>query len=293
MNRPRSHAVGDLGVNQVQEICLAAGWACDRIASDYGEDLVVQTVLGESVDPFRTLIQVRASNVSELRFSGKSLRVTKAHALRWTRMREPLLLITWDIALRRGWFVLPKVDLNFVELFHSDRQTVTINFDRRSEFSAANTTRIAWGLRLGYLAERLLSARNRDLESLRGMAEGIVPLRSYPREAPGVVMDTLLAMGIATNAGLAPWFLQSIDRARRRIAKAERAKIPEAQRSDALALLDQALILAFLMAVKRAGGEGAPSVLVEECFNSLKVLLSYDADAPPNTASQRTGFVRR
>lgn len=40
--RPFNHVVADRALNDVTKIWLELGCACDRVASDYGEDLVVQ-----------------------------------------------------------------------------------------------------------------------------------------------------------------------------------------------------------------------------------------------------------
>jgi hypothetical protein len=40
--RPRSHIVGDLAVTKVTGIFTQAGWTCEKITQDYGEDPIVR-----------------------------------------------------------------------------------------------------------------------------------------------------------------------------------------------------------------------------------------------------------
>jgi hypothetical protein len=91
----------------VTRACLEMGWAVDRVVSDYGEDLIVQTVQDGIVDTFRTLVQVR-STARRITPSarGPVLRVGSDHALRWSRTAEPVVVVLWHVPSRRGWYAV-------------------------------------------------------------------------------------------------------------------------------------------------------------------------------------------
>jgi hypothetical protein len=73
--RPFNHVVADRALNDVTKIWLELGCACDRVVSDYGEDLVVQPAWHGRVDPFRIFVQVKGTTSLE-RYQRKSARHT-------------------------------------------------------------------------------------------------------------------------------------------------------------------------------------------------------------------------
>ncbi len=60
--RPHAHVVGDQATNEVAGVWIACGCACERVTSDYGEDLVVQPALHQRVDPFQIRVQVKGTS---------------------------------------------------------------------------------------------------------------------------------------------------------------------------------------------------------------------------------------
>ena len=223
------------------------------------------------VDPFRTLVQVKATrSPSGLRSPGR-IRVDRAHALRWSRMREAVLVVRWDLSSRRGWYLLPKQTLDFVDLLRRQRKTVTLKFPESQPFDENNAERIAWDLRLKHQETRLLAARNEDLQAALHKWADNAGHRLPSGQAAAVLVETFMMLGVLEDHGLAGWFLRSVNRARRELVSMDR-KLPPNERADAESLAAQTLLLAFLRAVKRAGGHGTPPLLAQECCESLMIL---------------------
>src|SRR5439155_9392190 len=88
VHRPRSHALGDLGVNFIEAVVLACGFAVERVRSDYGTDLLVTTVTNDVVDNGLIRIQSKAHwHVRRLKNGDVSEPIERRHIRLW--LKEP------------------------------------------------------------------------------------------------------------------------------------------------------------------------------------------------------------
>src|SRR5258708_26179385 len=104
-------------------VFIDRGWACDRVYSDYGEDLVIQTTMFGQVDPFRTLAQVKTRKNGGPQ---KPERGSRHLALRWIPTAEPVLFVVWDPVRNRGCYALPQQILSEYKLLPSSQTAVGI-----------------------------------------------------------------------------------------------------------------------------------------------------------------------
>lgn len=96
--RPASHQTGDVGLNAVEKLFLDAGWVVNRIVSDYGEDLSVQTVADGNVEKFRIYVQVKS--IKSQKRTAVSLRTDDLFI--WNFSKEMFLLVCWLVPQKRA-----------------------------------------------------------------------------------------------------------------------------------------------------------------------------------------------
>jgi hypothetical protein len=276
MQRPHSHVQADIGVANVTTLFAQAGWACDRVMSDYGEDLIVQTTLGGNVDPFRTLVQVKATARMLREPRLKIWRVNRSHALRWVRNADPVLLVVWHVPSGQAWWAIPRDKLEEYALLVSDQRTVAIEFDEHSTLSVDNLKQLAWRLRLDYFKQRILAADRADRDYLfaKELGEPVPPKRA---SASGTVaFEFLRLVGIITVRGVSSEFRRWFRNGCHKFRCEPGAEISGAD-ADRMAV-----ILCLLVQVNKVTGQGMPRALLDIVSDRLLYLLKLRRLPRPN-----------
>jgi hypothetical protein len=121
--RTREHVLADLSANYVEKQALLCGYAADRVRSDYGIDLIVQTFnrRGE-VENGWLLFQLKGTDRIKLVDGGRavSCRVERADLRHWLNESQPVILALYDaradlaywLFVRRYFEALPDFDIN-------------------------------------------------------------------------------------------------------------------------------------------------------------------------------------
>ena len=143
--RTREHVLADLGVNYVERQILLAGFAANRMHTDYGIDLLMLTYAASGeVENGHVLFQVKATDALQIlkQDKGISFRVEVADLKLWQDEWMPVILIVYDGRKDRAYwlYVQEYVDERNVSgedlLADQDRVTVRIplknRLDRRS-----------------------------------------------------------------------------------------------------------------------------------------------------------------
>src|SRR5215213_1360787 len=160
--RTRAHIVGDIAVSRVVSICTELGWACESIQKDYGEDLWLQTMIGEKIDYHRVWFQIKATeniNKYKKRDSGFSYTVDIRHALRWVRNLELVVFILWDVKKDIGYWTIPKSNVTDWDLWISSGQTSKLLLNKENIFTPSSAERISWIARISYYNVLLAEAQ--------------------------------------------------------------------------------------------------------------------------------------
>jgi hypothetical protein len=270
MKRTRAHVTADQGLTRVMRLCTDAGWAADRVVSDYGEDLIVQTIYGESLDTFRTLVQVKTTNRS-VGGAKLSCRVSRDHALRWVRSAEPVVIVLWHKPSERGWYSVPRDRMNEYQLLLSPLKSTEIIFNREAELTIQNLQKLAWELRLGYFKNQLLAVARADHDEVLARADGF-DMPNYQSRMRIVLFNLFRFLHIATDDGLNPQIHREFTRVRRKVLEKER-NLPRAERSKATDLDQMASILCLLVHIKRLTGVATPIVVAEYASKALLKLI--------------------
>lgn len=99
MKRPRSHELGDLGVNKLIGIFTERGWVCEEIKRDYGEDIFVRIFEnGRSTEKyFFAQVKARESLASIKNERGEfRINFSRNHISAWLGHREPVIVFVYD-----------------------------------------------------------------------------------------------------------------------------------------------------------------------------------------------------
>jgi hypothetical protein len=162
--RPRSHVIADIAVSRVVAICNQLGWACETILKDYGEDLWIQTTIGDKVDHHRIWFQVKATDTLAKfeRKDGKLVfRVDVNHALRWARCLDLVVFVLWDIQNDIGYWILPQDNLTDVDLMRTSHKSAKLVFDKTRHFTSISANKISWMARIDHYETLMAIQRHR------------------------------------------------------------------------------------------------------------------------------------
>jgi hypothetical protein len=271
MKRPSTHVAGDTGVANIMRAFVSAGWACDRVASDYGEDLIVQTVLAEQVDPFRTLVQVKSS--SRVTPKGKKLpwRIGVEHALRWVKSSEPVLFIVWDLRRNRAWYAVPAEQYAEFELIVCESKTVQLNLQPLPPPTPEGLSKLGWMLRLRYYGIRMLTTQEQDRNHSLEHGDACDSKCSYKSALGAVVFEFFRATGVITKRGIASSVRIGSKNAKRNIGRKFYPK--RLTNDDKINLEHETVMLALLGHLNSFTGIGIPTTILVIAAEYLQVLL--------------------
>jgi hypothetical protein len=286
MQRPVSHVTGDLGLANVTRALVAAGWACDRVISDYGEDLVVQTTLNGVVDTFRTLVQVKTSRSIHASKGVAVWRVTREHALRWVRNAEPVLLVLWDLEHSEGRYAIPGEQFVEYDLLTSTTSTVAIRLPVHASLSVEELARVAWSLRLMYFRTRILSAQQRDADHEMEHEQHLARVCKYKSAVGTVVFELLCTFGFVTRRGLSGAVRKRFHICKRNLTRDFYAQSLTSE--DRVHLEREAVLLVVIAQIQEIAGVGVPTAVALEIAPRLLFLLKGGAKPAANSAVQPT-----
>ena len=291
MRRPESHVTGDVGLVNASRAFVAAGWACDRVVSDYGEDLIVQTTLGDVVDTFRTLVQVRTSRSVAVKDGAAHWRVKRLHALRWIRCAEPVLLVLWDRAREEGWYAIPGDQFEEYDLLRSKAKTVAVVFKTSASLTPQELERVAWSLRLEYYKTRILAANQRDADHQMQHENGEACTCNYRSAVAAVIFDILCTFGFVTPRGLS-----TLVRRRFRVIKKNIKASPVVAGLGASSPSDlerESVLLLVIAQIQEVAGVSVPTVVALETAPRLLFLLKGGAQLAARIAGDEVRRKRR
>jgi len=152
-SRPLSHKVGDQAATAVTAIWQQIGAAVERIAVDYGEDLLVQPCdHRDQMDAARIWVQAKGTTTHPaMHQPGRhvTVPVPSALALRWAQTADVVVLVYWDVEAATGWYAIPEAQADRVRLADAaPRATTSITVLSDDAFTAASARHLALRARL-------------------------------------------------------------------------------------------------------------------------------------------------
>jgi hypothetical protein len=163
--RTREHVVADLSINHVERHILLRGFALNRLATDYGIDLLMLTYNDHGeVENGHVLFQVKATDSLQVLEQSASIacRVDVADLRSWQDEWLPVILVVYDGRQNKAyWLYVQK----YVDEKNVSGEDVLTDQDRV-------TIRIPLANRLNRAAvERFRQIRNRHVEFMKGVRD--------------------------------------------------------------------------------------------------------------------------
>jgi hypothetical protein len=106
--RTREHVLADLSVNHIEKCALLCGYAVERIAHDYGIDLVIATYnQNGEIENGEIRVQVKATDRLKTVAGGTYavIRIAKADFRHWLLEPMPVILVLFDAAKETAYWL--------------------------------------------------------------------------------------------------------------------------------------------------------------------------------------------
>jgi len=97
--RTREHVLADLSAHHAEGHALRCGFSVERVAHDYGIDLVLFTYeRNGECEPGNVFLQLKATDRLKLVSGGQQIavRIDRADLLRWLEQTMPVILVVYD-----------------------------------------------------------------------------------------------------------------------------------------------------------------------------------------------------
>jgi hypothetical protein len=160
--RTREHVLADLSLNHVERQILLRGFAANRMATDYGIDLLMFTYNDQGeVENGHVLFQVKATDTLQVLKDGQTvpLRVEMADLKAWQEEWMPVILVVYDGQKERASWLYVQQYLNDKNVSGEDiledqeRVTVRVHIKNRLDKKAV---------------ERFRQFRNQHVDLMKG-----------------------------------------------------------------------------------------------------------------------------
>jgi hypothetical protein len=151
-----SQSIGEIGVASITNLCTRAGWSVDQVYSDYGEDLVCQTFLNGNVDPFRILIQVKASTTL------KAINISRNHLIKWICSPDLVVMMFWTEEKNSGYYYNLNEKWRLSDIFQLSSNNIRVRVSDWIPLTEVVLHELEWKSRLRGLSF-LLSDNNNQI----------------------------------------------------------------------------------------------------------------------------------
>ena len=154
-------------MSAVAAVITRAGHTAERVVSDYGEDLLVQTSHSGRMDASRLWFQVKGTehvNRYRLKRGGFSVSVDLDHALRWSRSADLVVVTLWDVQAEVGWYALPGRQMDPREGLNLGQRQRALTFQEDATLTPEAVDLLAWQSRFDHYRLLILSVRNSELD---------------------------------------------------------------------------------------------------------------------------------
>jgi hypothetical protein len=157
--RPIQHVIGDQGVAEISRILSNAGWACENVRADYGEDLICQTTHNGLVDPHRILVQIKSTRRRILNKNSR-LRIAKDTLLKWLSDSNLVIVCLWSISEKVALYQNPSDQFGLFDIDLSDKRFFDLLMPASNVLNENVAEVIAWRSRLRNINRHFLETKN-------------------------------------------------------------------------------------------------------------------------------------
>jgi hypothetical protein len=106
--RTRSHVLAELSANHVERFALLCGYSVERVAHDYGIDLVLTTFdANGEIENGSVYLQLKATDAPTLLADNQTiaLPLERAHLEYWLQEAAPVILIVYDAQAETAYWL--------------------------------------------------------------------------------------------------------------------------------------------------------------------------------------------
>lgn len=254
---PPNHRLAHRAVLAVSTILSEVDALTETIKNDYGEDLIVQTSLGDSADNFTLLIQVKGTQRIVRADGIMSLSIDIDHLHRWASHGQPVLVCVYNEQSGLIYAFSPRYTISLWEISTSRHKSKTIRLGPGDEFNKKTALRFIWDCRIEHYARMLAWRESHQAYAVK--MEGYARRQNLAeRELNLITLRFLQDVGVLVGDGVQDEFRRTTENACRSFARTrEEGGEAEWEVVDAIAL-------ALFGHVDRiSGGSGLPAILVE------------------------------
>lgn len=271
--RPNSHVVADKAIADVTRIWIELGCACDPVASDYGEDLIVQPSCRGRMDPFRILVQVRGATSLERyrRKNGRyTLRVRLESFYKWARSSDLTIVVLWDTSGQTGLWSAPQDGYDNWRFFCGAAKPSKITFAPSNGFDVLAASKIIWKARIRYFKNLIVAAQAEQPTFIKEKraAAAKAHKKKDTKQADLLALELLILLGMVDQK-----FYFNPE-----VALVARFKAAELRAiATPSPLIDHAgMMWTLIVRIQAFTNEGTPGVLLEACGRMLmKIVRKY------------------
>jgi hypothetical protein len=139
----------------------SAGALTETIKNDYGEDLLVQTQLGDIADDFHILIQVKGSNLRNTVDGNYRFSFDVAHLQRWISHPLPVLVCVFNELNGQIFAFYPRQMFSSWFLATTTKKRLSIRLTEGDIFDESSARRFIWSCRIELFCRALSWHENR------------------------------------------------------------------------------------------------------------------------------------
>ncbi|SEA79125.1 protein of unknown function [Pelagibacterium halotolerans] len=181
----------------VSSIFSGAGALSEVVQNDYGEDLIVQTTLGDSADNFTILVQVKGTRKAVSPDGKLRMRFDVNHLFRWAAHIQPVLVCVYSDISEKTYAFSPRSVVSLWEMATSPYDSKTIKLSSGDELDIHSALRFLWDCRIEYYS-RMLAWRIANAPQEYGI-ENVTYLRKHNSEVSLILFsflkDTSIVVG--------------------------------------------------------------------------------------------------
>lgn len=268
----KSHVVADKAVGQIGQVLTNLGWAWERVEQDYGEDILIQPVYKEQVEPFRMWLQIKGTESINNHVSkdGTTFKFAFSidHLAKWSCGTDLTLLVLWDTVKCIGYFVNATSILSEWELTLTKNKSKTVEVPIGNELTIEMWHRLVWRARVHHYDLRIgrqvaeLGFR-RDQDDTSEVQKGISLLAFKCLEQFGIIND---------QARFSDEFLNRVTCTEIRLSRDH--PLTEQQVADGLKYESLAALVTIMAIMESRTGAGVPMNLLAALRNVV-IRLKY------------------
>lgn len=262
---PSAHLKGNEAVSALVHRLGKIGILADKITSDYGEDLILQTHLKNNADSFNIRVQVKYVSLEKDSRGRMAFRFSIDHLRRWVEHSDPILLCLYDKAAGRFFVIDPKAKFSIWQLAISKLKSIKIEFADEDAVDDSRLKALIWSIRIQYYSAMIARLESRFLYASLTKEEAKRSNEFVKNEIGTIIFDFLRVVEVLKHGKFDKHFLTGVSNVTRNFSKKGYADLG----------LREAFMLSILARVDEVAEQGLPRNLMENSTELCGHFLRY------------------